>query len=88
MAWDLSSLEAAQCLRAGRMCETSGSMDPTDLASLREEEDDESVTLTKYFSWWDPGHSENECGNFPTDPAEECVQHRAGRPMRLRERGS
>ena len=59
------------------MCKTSGSTDPAGLASFGEEEDDESVKLKKYFSWWEPGHSENEYGNFPTDPGEECVQHRA-----------
>ena len=36
------------------MCETFGSSDPTDLASFGEEEDDESVRLKEYFSWWEP----------------------------------
>ena len=48
------------------MCGTSGSTDPTDLASFGEEEDDDSVKLKKYFSWWEPGLNENEYGNFPT----------------------
>ena len=78
MAWDIPSQEVTECFRASRMCETPGSLDPTDLASFGEEEDDESVILKKYFSWWEPDHSENEYGNFPTDPGEECVQHRAG----------
>ena len=60
------------------MFETSGSTDPTDLAPFGEEEDDESVKLKKFFSWWELVHNENEHGNFPTDPREECVQHRAG----------
>ena len=85
MAWDLPSQEVAECLRAGRMCKTSGSTDPTDLASIGEEEDDESVKLKKYFGWWEPGHNENEYGNFPTDPGEECVQHRAGQRAGVKE---
>ena len=85
MAWDLSSKEVVECLRAGRMCKTSGSTDPTDLASFGEEEDDESVKLKKYFSWWEPGHSDNEYGNFLTDPVEECVQHRAGQCAGVKE---
>ena len=40
MAWDLSHQEVPECLRAGRMCKTSGGTDPTDLASFGEEEDD------------------------------------------------
>ena len=36
------------------------------------------MKLKKHLSWWDPGHNENEYGNFPTDPREGCVQHRAG----------
>ena len=67
MAWDLSHQEVTECLKASRMCKTSGSTDPTDLASFGEEEDDGSLKLKKYFSWWEPGHSENEYGNFPTD---------------------
>ena len=63
-----SSQPVAECPRTGRMCKTSGSTDPTDLASFGEEEDDKSVKLKKYFSWWEPGHSENEYGNFRTDP--------------------
>ena len=67
------------------MCKTSGSTDPTHLASFGEEEDDESVKLKKHFSWWEPGHNENEYGNFPTDPGEECVQHRAGQCAGVKE---
>ena len=56
------------------MCETSGCTDPTDLASFGEEEDDESVKLKRCFSWWEPGHDENEFGDFPTDPlADRCA---------------
>ena len=61
MAWDLPSLEVNECLRASRMCETSGSTDPAALASFGEE-DDESVKL------WEAGHTENECRNFPSGP--------------------
>ena len=79
MAWDLPSQEVTECFRASWMSETSRSSDPADLASFGEEEDDESVDLKKYFSWWEPGHNENEYGNFPTDPGEKCVQHRTGK---------
>ena len=34
-----------ECLRASRKCKTSGSTDPTDLASYGEEEDDGSMKL-------------------------------------------
>ena len=34
MAWDLSHQEVTECPRASRMCKTSGSTDPTDLASF------------------------------------------------------
>ena len=78
VAWDPSQ-EVTECLRASRMCETFGSSDPTDLAPFGEEEDNESVRLKEYFSWWEPGHNENEYGNFPTDPGEKCVQRRTGK---------
>ena len=48
MAWDLSHQEVTECLRASRMCKTSGSTDPTDLASFGEEVDNEPVKLKKY----------------------------------------
>ena len=67
------------------MCETSGSSDPTDLALFGEEEDDESVRLKEYFGWWEPGHNENEYGNFPTDLGEKCVQHRTGKCAGVKE---
>ena len=35
MAWDLSHQELTECLRANRMCKTSGGTDPTDLTSYR-----------------------------------------------------
>ena len=47
IAWDLSHQETTECLRASRMCKTSGGTDPTDLASLGEEEDGGSVKLKK-----------------------------------------
>ena len=78
-------LEVAEYLRAGRMCETSGSTDPTDLASFGEEEDDEAVKLKMYISWWEAELNENEYGNFPTDSGEECVQHRAGQCAGVKE---
>ena len=46
IAWDLSNQETTECLRASRMCKTSGGTD-TDLASLGEEEDGGSVKLKK-----------------------------------------
>ena len=58
MAWGLPSQEVTECLRASRMCETSGSTDPAGLAPFGEEEGDESVKL------WEAGHKENECRNF------------------------
>ena len=82
---DLLHQEAAECLRAGWMCKTPGCTDPADLASFGEEEDDWSVKLKNYFSWWEPGHSENEYRNFPTDPGEDCVQQGAGQCAGVKE---
>ena len=41
-----------ECLRASRMCKTSGGTDPTDLASFGEEEDDGSMMLKEHVGWW------------------------------------
>ena len=60
MAWDLPSQQVSECLRAGGMCETSGSTDPTELASFGEEEDDGSMKLKEHFSWRDHVHNEFE----------------------------
>ena len=43
------------------------------------------MKLKKYFSWWEVDHNENEYGNFPTDPGEEYVQHRAGQCAGMKE---
>ena len=85
IAWDLPHQVAIQCLRASRMCGASVNTDSTDPASLGEEDDDESASLKEYFSWWEPGHNENEHGNFPTDPEKECVQHRTGQCAGVKE---
>ena len=77
IAWDLSHQEATECLRASRMCKTSGT-DPTDLASLGEEEDGGSVKLKKHFNWWEPEHNENECRNSPSGPDKKCDRYRIG----------
>ena len=50
----LSHQEATWRLRAGRMCKTSGGTDPTDLASLDEEEDDGSVKLKEHVAGGKP----------------------------------
>ena len=84
-AWDLPSQGVAECLRAGRMCKTSGSTDPTDLVPLGEEEDDESARLKKYFSWWEAGQNECERRNFSAGPEEKCVQHRTGQCAGVKE---
>ena len=65
VAWALPSQEVTECFRASLMCETSRSLDLTDLASFGEEEDNESVSLNKYLSWWEPGHNEDEYGKLP-----------------------
>ena len=76
MAWDLSHQEVTECLRASRMCKTSASTDPTDLASFGEEEDDGSMKLKEHVGWWEAGHNENECKNFPPGPEKKRDQHR------------
>ena len=53
------------------MCKTSGSTDPTDLASFGEEEDDGSVKLKKYVGWWAAGHNENERRNLSASVEED-----------------
>ena len=71
MAWDLSHQEAIERLRASRMCKTSGGTDPTDLASLGEEEDDGSVKLKEHVGWWEAELNENECRDFLAWSGEE-----------------
>ena len=70
MVLDLSQ-EVTECLRASRICKTSGSTDPTDLASFGEEEDDRSVKLKKYVGWWEARHNENECRNLSAGVEED-----------------
>ena len=53
------------------MCKTSGSTDPTDLASFGEEEDDGPVKLKKYVGWWEAGHNEHECRNLSAGVEED-----------------
>ena len=79
MTKDLPHQEAAERLRAGRMCKTSGSTDPAGLAPFGEEEDDESVKLKEHVGWWEAGHNESECRNFPSGPEKKRDQHRTGR---------
>ena len=50
MALDFSHQEVTECLRGSRMCKTSGSTDPTDLASFGEEEVDGSMKLKELNS--------------------------------------
>ena len=76
MAWDLSHQEVTECFRASWMCKTSGGTDPTDLASLGEEDDDGSMKLKEHVGWWEAGHNENECKNFPPGPEKKRDQHR------------
>ena len=78
MAWDLLSQGVAECFRAGRMRKTSGSTDPTDLTSSGEEEDDESVKLKKYFSWWEAGHNGNEWRDSSPGPGKKCDRYGTG----------
>ena len=52
--------------------------DPTDLASLGEEEDDGSVKLKKHFSWWEPEHNENECRDSSPCPEKKCDRYGTG----------
>ena len=60
------------------MCKTSGSTDPTDLASFGEEEDDGSVKLKEHVGWWEAELNENERRNFPSGPEMKGDQHRIG----------
>ena len=60
------------------MCKTSGSTDPTDLASLGEEEEDGSVKLKKHFSWWEPERNENDYRDSSPGPEKKCDRYRTG----------
>ena len=85
VARDRPSQEVTECLRASRMCETSGSTDPTDLAPFGEEEDDWSMKLKEYVGWWEAGHNENECRNFSSGPEKKRDQHRTGQCAGVKE---
>ena len=37
------------------------------------------MKLKEHVGWWEAGHNDKEYENFPTDPWEECVQHRTGK---------
>ena len=78
--WDLPHQEVTECLRPSRMCKTSRSTDPTDLASCGEEEDDGSVKLKEDVGWWDAELNENERTRFP-----DCDQHRIGQCAGVKE---
>ena len=77
-AWDLSYQEVTECLRASRMCKTSGSTDPTDLASFGEEEHDGSMKLKEHVGWWEAELNENERRDFPSGPEMKRDQRRIG----------
>ena len=78
MAWDLSHQEVTECLRASRMCKTSGSTDPTDLASFGEEEDDGSMKMKEHVGRWEAEINENERRDFPPGPEKKCDRNRTG----------
>ena len=77
-AWDLPSQEVTECLRASRVCETSGSTDPTDLASFGGEEDDGSMKLKEHVGWWEPEHNENECRDSSLVREKKCDRYGTG----------
>ena len=77
MARDLFHQEVTECLIARRMCKTSGSTDPTDLASFGEEEDDRK----KHVGWWEAELNENERRDFPPGPEKKCDRYRTGAPV-------
>ena len=54
------------------MCKTSGSTDPTDLASFGEEEDDEPVKLKEHLGWREAGHNEKRVQRFPVWSGDEA----------------
>ena len=67
------------------MCMTSGSTDPTDLASFGEEEDDGSMKLKEHVGWWEAGHNENECRKFSSGVEKKCDQRRIGQCAGVKE---
>ena len=79
IAWDLSHQEVTGCLRASRMCKTSGSTDPTDLVPFGEEEDDGSMKLKEHVGWWEAELIENERRDFPPGPEKKCDRYRIGK---------
>ena len=85
MAWDLSHQEVTECLRASPMCRTTGSTDPTDLASFGEEEDDGSMKLKEHVGWWEAELNENESRDFPSGPEMKRDQRRIGQCAGVKE---
>ena len=85
MAWDLSHQEVTGCLRASRMCKTSGGTLPTDLASFGEEEDDGSMKLKKHVGWWEAELNENERRDFPSGPEMKRDQRKIGQCAGVKE---
>ena len=85
MAWDLSHQEVTECLRASRMCKTSGSTDPTDQASFGEEEDDGSMKLKEHVGWWEAELNENERRDFPSGPEVKRGKSRIGQCAGVKE---
>ena len=78
MVWDLSHQEVTECLRASWMYKTSGSTDPTDLASFGEEEDDGSMKLKEHVGWWEAELNENERRDFSPGPEKKSDRYRIG----------
>ena len=78
MVWDLSHQEVTECLRASWMYKTSGSTDPTNLASFGEEEDDGSMKLKEHVGWWEAELNENERRDFSPGPEKKCDRYRIG----------
>ena len=85
MAWDLSHEEATECFRPSRMCKTSGSTDPTDLASFGEEKADGSMKLKEHVGWCEAELNENERRDFPSGPEMKRDQFRIGQCAGVKE---
>ena len=60
------------------MCKTSGGTDPTDLASLDEEEDDGSVKLKEHAGQWEAEHNEPGCRDSSLGPEKKCDRYEPG----------
>ena len=67
------------------MCRTSGSTDPTDLASFGEEEDDGSMKLREHVGWCEAELNENERRDFPSGPEMRRGQRRIGQCAGVKE---